>query len=78
MVVMETIDIDCGGCRNRGPACDNCVVAVLLGAPEVPSLTTEEADAVAALAGQGLVPPLRLMPARRGGEGGLAAHAHGA
>ncbi|GAA1388017.1 hypothetical protein [Luteococcus peritonei] len=67
---METT-IDCGGCRNRGPACQDCVVAVLLeqsdlaGAPtahQEPCLDEQERAAVAALAGQGLVPPLRLLP----------------
>ncbi|GAA1376615.1 hypothetical protein GCM10009638_15310 [Luteococcus sanguinis] len=68
MVGMDKLTIDCGGCRNAGPACANCVVSALLGAPEMPELTHEEADAVAALAGQGLVPPLRLMPSRRGAD----------
>lgn len=80
MDTMGTINIECGDCRNRGPACGNCVVSVLLGAPETPELTVEEADAVAALAGQGLVPPLRLMPRHRepSTAGCLAAHARGA
>lgn len=54
----------CAGCRNRGPACGNCVVTVLLGAPGLPDFDDEERAAIAALAGQGLVPPLRLAPAR--------------
>jgi hypothetical protein len=28
--------IDCGSCAVAGPACDDCVVSVLLGIPEVP------------------------------------------
>jgi len=30
--------IDCGSCSVAGAACDDCVVTVLLGVPEVPSL----------------------------------------
>ena len=30
--------IDCGSCSVAGAACDDCVVTVLLGIPEVPSL----------------------------------------
>jgi hypothetical protein len=28
--------IDCGSCAVAGPACDDCVVSVLMGIPEVP------------------------------------------
>jgi len=63
---METM-IDCTGCRNRGPACQDCVLSVLLeqhhhGGPAPVELDADERAAVAALAGQGLLPPLRLMP----------------
>jgi hypothetical protein len=54
--------IDCDRCVVRGDACADCVVSVLLGAP--PSgveLAEEERAALAALAGGGLVPPLRLV-----------------
>lgn len=61
--------IDCDSCAVRGPACGNCVVAVLLGAPAVPTeagtgvdLDGAEQAAIAVLAGCGLVPPLRLVP----------------
>lgn len=58
--------IDCDACAVRGPACTDCVVSVLLGAPsrggrEV-ELDVAEQAAIAVLAGSGLVPPLRLLP----------------
>lgn len=64
--------IDCGSCAVAGPACDDCVVSVLLGIPEVPlgstdlplgstDLPDDHAAAVAVLADSGLVPPLRLV-----------------
>ena len=62
--------IDCDGCTARGPACGDCVVTVLLGAPpEGVQLDETERAALAALADGGLVPPLRLVPSgkrRRG------------
>ena len=60
--------IDCDACAVRGPACGDCVVPVLLGAPpvqELPSLIdldSSEQAAIAVLARCGLVPPLRLVP----------------
>lgn len=61
--------IDCGSCAVAGAACDDCVVTVLLGVPEVPAVATdlpdEHAAAVAVLADCGLVPPLRLVRAER-------------
>ncbi|GAA3625992.1 hypothetical protein GCM10022223_49000 [Kineosporia mesophila] len=72
--------IDCDACAVRGPACRDCVVSVLLGAPAAPvrhvghpsvpggpvpatgiDLDRQEQAAIAALAGSGLVPPLRLV-----------------
>jgi len=54
--------IDCDSCRVRGPACGDCVVTVLLGAPpEGVRLDPEERDALDVLAASGLVPPLRLV-----------------
>ena len=64
--------IDCGSCAVAGPACDDCVVSVLMGIPEVPlrsadlplgstDLPDDHAAAVAVLAESGLVPPLRLV-----------------
>jgi hypothetical protein len=60
--------IDCDTCAARGPACGDCVVTVLLGAPPASSGAGVELDgaeraAIAVLAGSGLVPPLRLLPA---------------
>jgi hypothetical protein len=64
--------IDCDSCAARGPACGDCVVTVLLGAPPadrpgdgaaVIDLDGDERAALAVLAGSGLVPPLRLVPA---------------
>jgi hypothetical protein len=70
--------IDCDTCTVRGPACDDCVVSVLLSAPAAgghapPSgpdgagrapleLDGAERRALANLARSGLVPPLRLVP----------------
>lgn len=58
--------VDCDTCTVRGPACGDCVVAVLLGAPPAASgdgaeLDRAERAAIAVLAGSGLVPPLRLL-----------------
>ncbi|MHA6795363.1 hypothetical protein ACVGVM_17890 [Pseudonocardia bannensis] len=72
--------IDCDSCEVRGDACGDCVIGVLLGAPErrvpsgeVPSgasivqLDAREQRALDVLADQGLVPRLRLVatPPRR-------------
>ena len=67
----DEIVIDCGTCVVRGAACGDCVVSVLLG--PVGAWDEEEQAAVAALAGSGLVPPLRLVregAARADGEAG--------
>jgi hypothetical protein len=64
---MESTVIDCDSCQVAGPACQDCVVSVLLGIPDpadVPvPLDGEHARAIEVLAGCGLVPPLRLQPA---------------
>jgi hypothetical protein len=54
--------IDCGTCAVRGPAaCGDCVVTFLLGAPpQGVVIDAEERRALDALAGVGLVPPLRM------------------
>jgi hypothetical protein len=53
--------IDCDTCEVRGPACADCVVSVLLGAPPALDLDPAEQAAIDVLAGSGLVPPLRLV-----------------
>ena len=58
--------IDCGTCVVAGDACSDCVVSVLLGpigGTVHPEIADEHYAAVEALAGSGLVPPLRLVPA---------------
>ena len=52
--------IDCGTCKVRDIACDDCVVSALLGGPPG-EIDQNEVAAFAALAGSGLVPPLRLV-----------------
>ena len=74
--------IDCDSCRVRGPACGDCVVTVLLGAPpEGVRLDPEERDALDVLAASGLVPPLRLVvlgpPPTDGSDDGAADLADG-
>jgi hypothetical protein len=62
--------IDCDRCQVRGPACDDCVVGVLLGVPDPRAagpagavhLEAPERRALDVLADQGLVPRLRLVP----------------
>ncbi len=65
---MDMLRVDCGGCVARGPACEDCVVSVVLDRPcATLDLDTDEQSALRTLADQGLVPPLRLVPgARRG------------
>jgi hypothetical protein len=56
--------IDCASCVGRPTECGDCVVSVILGShPQGVHLDDEVQTAVAVLAGNGLVPPLRLMPA---------------
>jgi len=73
--------IDCGTCAVAGPACGDCVVTVLPGAPDlseggacppsplavVTDVADEHAAAIAVLADSGLVPPLRLVPRTKAG-----------
>ncbi len=67
--------IDCDSCEVRGLACGDCVVTALLGAPPgAMEIDDGERAAIDALAGSGLVPPLRLVlslepvdPERTGG-----------
>jgi hypothetical protein len=62
--------IDCDDCAVRGPACEDCVVSVLLGAPD--TLLDDERAALEALAEVGLAPRLRLVPLHRHGDTGVA------
>lgn len=67
---MEALHVDCGSCRARGPACSDCVITALLGPIEAEvELGTDEVGALAALAGGGLIAPLRLI---RGAARGAA------
>jgi hypothetical protein len=52
--------IDCDSCEVSGLASGDCVVSALLGGPPA-ELDDGERAAIAALAGSGLVPPLRLV-----------------
>ena len=75
--------IDCDSCEVRGLACGDCVVTALLGSPPGGVEIDEgERAALDALAGSGLVPPLRLVlplepvqegRQRRGGDPSAAA-----
>ncbi|MGH8916442.1 MAG: hypothetical protein ACRDZM_18240 [Acidimicrobiia bacterium] len=57
--------IDCEQCAMRDTsACDDCVVTVLLSEGPI-TLDEAEAEALANLAGEGLVPRLRLVPTER-------------
>lgn len=56
-----SVHIDCDTCLVRGLACHDCVVTVLLGPPPELGFDAEEARALEALAGSGLVPPLRMV-----------------
>lgn len=55
--------IDCESCQAPPSACGDCMVSVLLG-PHigVREVADEHRPALEALAGAGLVPPLRLVP----------------
>ena len=52
-----------------GPACSDCVISVLIGAPGATvDLDPAEQAALSALADSGLVPPLRLIPGSPSGS----------
>ncbi|MGX7680463.1 hypothetical protein ACSMXN_16355 [Jatrophihabitans sp. DSM 45814] len=59
--------IDCDTCAVRDIACGDCVMTVLLG-PRQGSVELDgpEQNALGALAGAGLLPPLRLVPTTPG------------
>ncbi|MDX6326302.1 MAG: hypothetical protein QOK15_2656 [Nocardioidaceae bacterium] len=63
--------IDCDTCAVRGPACDDCVVTVLLGPPPETGFGSEEQRALAVLADSGLVPRLRMVTPVPGPDPGL-------
>jgi hypothetical protein len=56
----QQVIIDCDDCAVRGAACKDCVVSVLIGAPD--SLRADERAALEALADAGMAPRLRLVP----------------
>lgn len=56
---MTSLHVNCHTCRARGPACDDCVISVLLGPPGV-DLVEPERRALAVLSDAGLLPPLRM------------------
>lgn len=59
-----SVVIDCDTCQVRGDACADCVVTCLLGGvPQPVRLCGDELEAFDALAGSGMVPPLRLVTA---------------
>lgn len=59
---MDALHVDCASCQARGPACSDCVITALLGPIEADvELATDEVGALAALAGGGLIAPLRLI-----------------
>ena len=66
---MDVLHLDSDRCLARGPACDDCVITALLGAPvKGVDLDSDEQAALSALADSGLVPPLRLIPGARAGR----------
>ena len=67
---MDVLHVDCETCAARGPACQDCVISVLLGTyTHGVDLNPTEQAALSALADSGLVPPLRLIPGARPGRG---------
>jgi hypothetical protein len=68
--VVAPVVIDCDDCAVRGPACQDCVVSVLLGVPE--TLLQDERVALEVLADAGLAPRLRLVPIHRNRSSGVA------
>ena len=58
----KAVLIDCDACAVRDLQCGDCVMTVLLGNPGVYRVDPDEAEALDALAGSGLIPRLRLVP----------------
>lgn len=69
----DALIIDCDRCAmQHTSACDDCVVSfLLLDGPQPVELSRAETSALDALADEGLVPRLRLLP-RDGGEAAAA------
>lgn len=61
MATTPSLHIDCGTCQVRGPACNDCMVTVLLGPPPELGFDEDERRALTALAEVGLIPPLRMV-----------------
>ena len=54
---MDVLHVECEACVARGPACHDCVISVLLGAPgQGLDLDPDEQAALSALADSGLGP----------------------
>jgi hypothetical protein len=65
--------IDCDDCAVRGAACKECVISVLIGAPDsLHSFSQDESAALEALAEAGLAPRLRLVPIHPREDPGVA------
>lgn len=62
---MEHFIIDCQRCVMRGPACQQCVVSVLVEPTETWELSADEHQAVISLASVGLLPGIQM---RRAGQ----------
>jgi hypothetical protein len=70
--------IDCDTCRMRDIACGDCVISLLLGAPQDSlDLDAQETAALGALAAGGLAPPLRLVPVCRSHSPDIGLHVTG-
>jgi len=57
----DSLFIECASCVAAGPGCGDCMLTALLGPPTLELLDDETRQALDALAGVGLVPPLRLV-----------------
>jgi len=57
----DSLFIECASCVAAGPGCGDCMLTALLGPPTLELLDDETRRALDALAGVGLVPPLRLV-----------------
>ena len=68
MLGHTSLQIDCDTCQVRGPACNDCMVTVLLGPPPELGFDDDERRALSALAAVGLIPPLRMVQPMLGPE----------